>query len=384
MKILFVSHEKNRNGSTISMISLIMMLICEYKCEIHVLLPGHGEVEKELVKYNISYEIMDYQPNFRKIGAKEPIMECIKELINKIAVSKINEIISKGNYDIVCSNSTAVDVGARAAKFAKVPHIYYVREFMERDYGIEYRNKKRMKSLLENSECIIFISKSVEQYYTAKYKLKNTFQFYNGFIIEEYYIQHDILNEEKLSLIQAGNYQDGKGTINTIQMLHLLNNSGFTEWKMEFVGRGTEDYIRKMHALISKYKLESQITISGFFVNMKEKLSGKDILIMNSKSEGFGRVTVEGMLTGCLVIGRNSGGTAEIIIDKVNGLLFENEANFVNIIKEIYANRDTYRKLAKSGQKYAAEKFDCVNTAQNFMTIIYNICSKNKIYDWNE
>ena len=139
-----------------------------------------------------------------------------------------------------------------------------------------------------------------------------------------------------------------------------------------------------MHALISKYKLESQITISGFFVNMKEKLSGKDILIMNSKSEGFGRVTVEGMLTGCLVIGRNSGGTAEIIIDKVNGLLFENEANFVNIIKEIYANRDTYRKLAKSGQKYAAEKFDCVNTAQNFMTIIYNICSKNKIYDWNE
>lgn len=47
-----------------------------------------------------------------------------------------------------------------------------------------------------------------------------------------------------------------------------------------------------------------------------------DILCMCSDREAFGLSTVEGMLSGCLIIGTNTGGTTEILEDGTTGLLY--------------------------------------------------------------
>lgn len=373
IKILFISHEFGIGGATVSLISLIQGLKECYNIEISVLFPykKSGTAKRVLSKNNINFKQMWYRRNYKMISERYSLKFHVFDFLNILAVKRIQNYIEKQKFDIICSNSTGVDVGAKAAKLAKVPHIYYIREFMDLDHKCEYRNKKRMRDLLENSEFTIFISKSIEKYYKTKYKLENTAQFYNGFVVQEYYInEHDILNKEKIYFIQLGAFQEGKGTINTIEMLYHLNQSGLTEWTMEFVGNGTEEYINKMKKLILEYHLEDKITIGEFCFNIKEKLSCKDILIMNSKSEGFGRVTVEGMLAGCLVIGRNSGGTKEIVEDKVNGVLFDNEKDFINSVRQIYNEPDTYKNIAQYGQKYALEKFDCVNTAKNFMNVV--------------
>lgn len=371
-KILFISHESSIAGSTVSLTSLIQGLKKYNKLDVSVLLPykKSGTSKELLSKNNIKYKQIWYRINFKSLTEKYSLKFRILDLLNVLATFRIYLYIKKEKIDIVCSNSTAVDVGARAAKLANVPHIYYIREFMEKDYKLEYRNKRRMRNLLENSQYVIFISKAVEEYYKTNYNLKNTTQFYNGFIVHDYYKEHDILNKTKIFFVQVGAFQDGKGTINTIEMLYHLNINGFTNWSMEFVGKGAKEYVKKMKSLISEYHLESQVTIGEFCLDIKDKLSGKDILIMNSESEGFGRVTVEGMLAGCLVIGRYSGGTTEIIEDKVNGIAFENEEDFLCAVKQIDADREKYRQLAKSGQKYAMETFDCVNTAKNFMKVV--------------
>lgn len=371
-KILFVSHEFSIGGSTVSLMSLIQGLKKYDELEIWVLLPyKKGSMAKGLfIRNHINCRQMWYRRDYKKISEKYSLKSKIFDLLNMLAVIKIYRYIKKEKFAIVCSNSTGVDVGARAAKLAKVPHIYYVREFMELDHGIEYRNKKCMRNLLEQSLYTVFISKVIEKYYKNKYQLKNTAQFYDGFIVQQYYKEHDILKKNRILLIQAGTFQEGKGTRNTIEMLYLLNEGGFTDWEMEFVGSGAEEYVKEMQNFIVKYHLESQITIGQFCLNMQEKLLQKDILIMNSKAEGFGRVTVEGMLAGCLVVGRKAGGTEEIIEDKVNGILFENENDFVNVIKQIYNERDVYRRMAKKGQRYALEKFDYMNTANDFMDVV--------------
>ena len=48
-----------------------------------------------------------------------------------------------------------------------------------------------------------------------------------------------------------------------------------------------------------------------------------DILLMCSRSEAFGRVTVEAFLSNVNVIGASSGGTSEIMLDMKHGMTYE-------------------------------------------------------------
>lgn len=372
IKILFVSHEYVIGGATVSMVSLLQGISKEKKHDVEIILPYKKGKALELLKKNdIECKEILYRNDYMNLNEKYNAKYYLFDFMNFFAVKQIQYYILKEKIDIVCSNSTGVDVGARAAKLAKVPHIYYIREFMEQDLQFKYRKKSKIKKLLENSEYVIFISKAVEEYYKSKYCLQNTSQFYNGFVVEDYYIQgHDILADKEIRFIQVGEFSEGKGVFNTIELLQHLNEAGIRNWRMEFVGKGPEDNIYQMQHLISQYHMESQITIGNFCIDMKEKLSEKDILIMNSRAEGFGRVTVEGMLAGCLVIGRNAGGTKEIIENQVNGILFDNEKNFIDIVKQIENQRNVYRQLAKDGQKYALEEFDCTKTARNFMKVV--------------
>ncbi len=375
IKILFVSHESDIGGATISLINMIQGLRNYNNIDVWVLIPykkwNKGRAFKLLESNGINYKEIWYRRNYKSISEKYSLKYYILDFLNMFSVKRIQKFIKQVKFDIICSNSTGVDVGARAAQIAKVPHIYYVREFMKADHNSEYRNKKRMKSLLETSDYVIFISKAIEGYYTTNYNLQNTIQFFDGFTLQDYYIKkHDILIEEEISFIQSGSFTDGKGTLNTIKMLYQLNQRGIKNWKMEFVGAGAKEYIQKMKNLISKYHLESQVVIGEFCMDMKTKLSQKDILIMNSRAEGFGRVTVEGMLAGCLVIGRYSSGTSEIIMNQINGIAFEREDEFINTIYRITVDREKYKRLARDGQKYAMKTFDCVNTATNFTRVV--------------
>lgn len=374
-KILFISNVHNIGGAIRSLVNMIEGFREEKNIDIDVkvLLPYRkkGSAKELLKNQNIYFSEIMYIHNYRPVNTRRILKYLFFDILNFIATRRIAHYIRKEKFDIVCSNSTAVDVGARAALLTNIPHIYYVREFMEEDFALEYRHKKQMKRLLESSEYVIFISKAIEKKFKSLYKLKNTVQFFNGFILQNYYIEgHDILKDEVISFVQVGVLTEAKGVIDTIEQLKELNRNGISNWRMEFVGNGTKECVEKMRKLITEYQLESQIMIGEFCSDIKKKLAKKDILIMNSRAEAFGRVTVEGMLAGCLVMGKYVGGTREIIIDGINGIAFETKKDFLDAIQRVMAEREKYRALAKKGQKYAVEKFDCINTAKNFMKVV--------------
>ena len=89
---------------------------------------------------------------------------------------------------------------------------------------------------------------------------------------------------------------------------------------------------------------------------------------MNSKSDGLGRVTLEGMLAGCLVIGRAAGATVELIQNGVNGLTYKNSEGLENILDHaVPDNQKMCQEIAKSGQKYALEQFRPGKNAREFL-----------------
>ena len=78
-----------------------------------------------------------------------------------------------------------------------------------------------------------------------------------------------------------------------------------------------------------------------------------DIFIMNSKAEGFGRVTVEAMLAGCLVLGRRTGGTLEIIDNAKNGILYDTEEEAARYLEHAIQDRILSQNLASEGREVA-------------------------------
>ena len=65
-----------------------------------------------------------------------------------------------------------------------------------------------------------------------------------------------------------------------------------------------------------------QLVTNGY----KKAISRKDIVCVCSSNEAFGRVTVEGMLSKCLVVASDSGASGEIIQDGVTGRLYRNDS----------------------------------------------------------
>jgi len=83
-------------------------------------------------------------------------------------------------------------------------------------------------------------------------------------------------------------------------------------------------------------------------------LSEAKAFIFCSDNEDFGIVPVEAMAHGCPVIGHNSGGTAETVVDGKTGILFDDltPESCVSAIQKL-------DKLKISPQ-------DCISRAQNF------------------
>lgn len=362
-RILFISHEKYRNGSTNSMITLIKELIKNYDCEIEVLLPFFGPASRLLNENGISHKIFYYFDDRRVINKKKIFRESIKEVVNYLAVERLVQHLKRVKYDYIISNSSAVDIGARAAIKVNAKHVYYVREFMEEDFSFEYRNKKRMKKMLEFSDKVIFISNAVANKYIKLYKLENYKVIYNAISPENYLIKnHKILESKGLRLIQVGMLSDGKGTKSAIEFIEKLRRT--VKCHLTLVGNGSAIYIQDLHNYIEKNQLKENISIVPYTSDIKSLFKEEDILLINSKSEGFGRVTVEGMLGGLLAVGKNTGGTKEVITNGETGILFENCDDFLCAMHEIYNNRLLYRKMAERGQMYALKKFSPAKNAK--------------------
>ncbi|WP_027209063.1 glycosyltransferase family 4 protein [Butyrivibrio hungatei] len=371
--ILFVSHEFGVGGATRSLISLIKginYIFPEIQCQVLVPLK-HGKKNKacDLFEQNgVRYKNMLYRNDYKKVTDGYSFKYFIYDLINQFAVNKIGKYISKEHFSLICSNSTAVSVGGAAAINKRIPHIQYIREMMEEDFQIEYRDKGLIKDIIEKSDGVVFNSGFVREKYIALYDIQSEVMFHVGINVQEfYYEKHDLFKKKNINIIQIGTFKDGKGTKNSIEIMKRLRDHGADNFVMTFVGGGDNKYIDEMKSLITKYELEQNIKIVDYTNCINQYLNDADIFIMNSFSEGFGRVTVEAMAAGCLVLARNAGGTKEIVTDGNTGLLFNNEDEAADKIVEVLAEKEKYIEVALRGQKYAMDNYGEIKTAKLFM-----------------
>jgi L-malate glycosyltransferase len=126
------------------------------------------------------------------------------------------------------------------------------------------------------------------------------------------------------------------------------------------MGYETNEYTPFLKNLAHQLNVTDRTEFVSFVREPLSIVASVDVVLMCSAKEAFGRVTIEAMKLGKPVVGANSGGTSELIIDGFNGLLYKvgSAEDLAAKIELFYKDRQLMDKMGQNGKKWANEKFN--------------------------
>jgi L-malate glycosyltransferase len=129
-------------------------------------------------------------------------------------------------------------------------------------------------------------------------------------------------------LAVVGQITPWKGQADAIEALALLADADATllvVGEAKFVDAATRfdnrAYARMLHDLARDRAVADRVVFTGHREDVPEVLSAVDLVLVPSWEEPFGRVVVEAMAAGAVVVATSVGGPREIVRDGVDGIL---------------------------------------------------------------
>lgn len=335
--ILFISHERKMGGANHSLTELVQGLK-ERGHNVYVTVLYRGcPIDKKLRRMGIEtfpcffgwWQQPAYWPGWLKALFR------LLHWSQWISVRRIARFARKKKIDIIHSNSSVIDVGAQTAARIHCKHVWHFREYGEADYRLEYIYGKAasMDYACRNSDRIIFISRTLREAYREYIDLEKTRVIYNGAVPAG---QEDAQpmtgggDGHVYSFLVTGNISPGKNQKLVIEAVRCLTEDMKADpnaFQVHFAGRTTSlaesvNYMKEMELFLAQHGLRN-VFFEGYVEDMKELRTRMDAEIVPSKSEAYGRVTLEAMFAYHLVIASDSGANPELIGEEERGLLFQ-------------------------------------------------------------
>lgn len=389
MKVAFCSPDNNASsGAFLSMANLARELQ-QMGVDTIVILPtrgncaGPGDGIKVLQEYGLRYYLVNSHSWIIPVNYKSMFIRVLVKWKNRIdrirniySVIQLYRIVKKEKIEIIHINTLYCYYALYVAKLTKIFSIWHIREFLEEDQEMKINNKKRGYKLINRSDRIIVISKSLyEKYSQFLYKEKMRI-IYNGIDTKRFYDKnHIILTDQKVKFLYVGGISRGKGVIELINACHILNMKGYKEkYNLLIAGRGTEEFQNYMVSLIKEYNL-SNVKYLGFVKEINELIGKTDVSIITSRAEAFGRTTVEAMLGGNLVIGSDTAGTKELLHEREFGLMFKcaNAESLADQMEYVFYHKDECRKKACKAREYMNINMNSKLNAENIYKLYAEI-----------
>ena len=160
--------------------------------------------------------------------------------------------------------------------------------------------------------------------------------------------------KDPYSIIQVGHLVESKRFDATIHALALLK-ARYPKLHLTIVGEGP---LRgKLEDLCRELEVSDRVTFTGPIPNGEvfSRMCRSRFFVMASHPEGFGIVYLEAMAAGCLTVGTEGQGIADILISGENGFLVpggDAEA-IAKILADMLEDPETSQMIANNGQVLA-------------------------------
>jgi glycosyltransferase involved in cell wall biosynthesis len=183
--------------------------------------------------------------------------------------------------------------------------------------------------------------------------------------IEFKHKKNQILNVGRLSTFPDGGLFKKQDFL--IKVFRSIVDSGIKDWELILV----VNYLESDKALVGKLKdlakgypikILENVTFEELNNTYEEgkiywHASGmeEDLKVHPERAEHFGITTVEAMINGLVPVVINAGGQKEIVKDKEDGFLFDNEKELVDKTLHLIKDENLLTKMAKKAQVKAEE-----------------------------
>ena len=281
---------------------------------------------------------------------------------------KLSKIIDQNSIDIVHLHWTKdIPIVVLAKIFSKrKPKIIQTRHMTMTRFKDDFYHK----FLYKNIDMIICVTKALEEQIKMfipkkiRPKIKTLYlgakdvKLLDNEELQNFKNKLKVHDSFMISLV--GRINEFKGQYLLIDAMKSLINKNLNI-KAYIVGQAmSQEYLEKLKQKVKKYKLDDKIVFVGFSNEVEKFMQASDVVLMTSKNETFGLVTIEAMKNQTAVITSDSGGSLEIIEDEKTGLLFKSGDSQDLALKmgKFYNNSDFKNYVAKNGKIKVDEKFD--------------------------
>lgn len=386
MKVLFVlwSGDLGRGGgSAVAAKNLIESLFKYKDIDIHVVygVGTEGSLINWLAEQNIPFTSISGAGFFvwpKCRGLKDFIkypLTLLRDFINYVmSVHETKRVIKRVKPDIVHVNNSVLRYGIKAADGLKVPSLWHIREYADFDFDLI-----PTKHLFR---------KCVQKHYTVSITA-DVMHHWGCIDVNRHFVVHDgVMSKADVAYIEdkedyflfTGAVTHNKGVTDLIKafVVYAKKNSKGELW---IAGKyNDEAYYNKLQSIITSNSINDRVKFLGFRSDRYGLMQRARACIVPSLFEGFGFITVEAMMNGSLVIGRNSSGTKMIMEACGNSdFLYDNIEELASKMEQVMNNNSLfYRNHIIKVQKMAADKFSIERYGDDVYGI-YNSILKNQV-----
>nr|WP_304054046.1 glycosyltransferase family 4 protein [Enterocloster clostridioformis] len=384
MKVLFIFHDSERNnGANHSMMDIIDYLAKFSGVEPYIAFPKKKGTAIEYANncgykvYKLRYGRWDFPLDLH--GRKKFIYGVkwiVKLMMTVPSYFILKREIKRESIQVVYTNTYTTFIGSWLRRSLKILHIWHIREFGKEDHNLKIvgGDSKLYAALNGATDKIIFISKSIQEKYLPYIQEKDKcVVLYNDISESRCNILARWDNTNEINILIAGTLQEGKGQLEAIKAIDILNTRyGCTNIRLYIAGKTQGDYYKVMEKYVQDRDLTEKVSFLGYVSEMTELREKMHFGVVCSSNEAFGRVTVEGMLTGMLMIGADAAGTRELIKDGHTGYLYKlgNPDALAAQIFECCQHMKNTEFVAQNGYQYALSTYAKHHTSKEIETII--------------
>jgi glycosyltransferase involved in cell wall biosynthesis len=383
INILFVTHMAELQGAERSLLDLVLGLRSTRASwplvRPLVLAPRHGPFTELLARERVDFRVIPYKSWLNQ--SRWPLQISYRLLVNALMYPLIEAGFRHMPPDLVYSNSLYTPIGALLARRLALPHIWHVREFVHEDMraGYAFGTRPSMRFIAASSRIIICNSLAVERKMARYIDSAKLLTIYNGVLEDGRRRAYQprcrgLVGRQSLTLCIVGTISEHKGQQDALRACAVLRSRGVPA-VLRIVGKGLPAAMQAMQRLAGDLGIRDVVRWEGFSDRVEQVFATSDIALVCSRHEGFGRVAIEAMATGCPVIGTAAGGLTEVIIAEETGLLYRpgNIADLVAQIERLIDDPALYVRLSQQALATAYQKFSRQRYVSEIAEVIQHV-----------
>jgi glycosyltransferase involved in cell wall biosynthesis len=234
-----------------------------------------------------------------------------------------------------------------------------------------YERYRLVRQYMKSKKKYISISSYTTNYFNQNVpKLsKDLISLQNPINLDRFKKHKKNKNFEMIKIISIGNLLANKNHVFLLDIVKYIKSKNFKIF-LSIVGEGKERI--QIQKKIKTLKLEDSVKLSGQINLIEQELIKYDFYVHTAIKEAFGLVILEAMASSLAVISLNGNGNADLIKDKINGYLIEEQdpVKFGDILIDLFQNKEKYKSISMKGFETCAN-YDIKNYVPQLLKI-YN------------